>query len=267
MPKNNFAPRLDAAYQIDDKRWCCARLRSVLRRVRESRRQPEPRLQLSVPVHADLPGAERHHGRTGCRTDRSSASTRASGSSLDPLNVNANGLTMRGVEFDYKTPRYHNIQRDVSDSSCPAESLDRDRLRRDARPQPRDVHRDEQRHAAAAAGHQPDSRTWPGPTSRAARFSCAPSASARTTRCSSSSSGAITTACSSWSATRWATRRPMPATRCRAAASAACARRTWSAWIWRTTSACPASTPGTRSSFSGNYDLPVQGRDLRRLAR
>jgi hypothetical protein len=27
---------------------------------------------------------------------------------LDPVNVNANGLTLRGVEFDYKTPRYHN---------------------------------------------------------------------------------------------------------------------------------------------------------------
>jgi hypothetical protein len=27
---------------------------------------------------------------------------------LDPLSVNANGLTLRGVEFDYKTPRYHN---------------------------------------------------------------------------------------------------------------------------------------------------------------
>jgi hypothetical protein len=27
---------------------------------------------------------------------------------LDPLVVNANGLSLRGVEFDYKTPRYHN---------------------------------------------------------------------------------------------------------------------------------------------------------------
>ena len=27
---------------------------------------------------------------------------------LDPVNVNANGLTLRGVEFDYQTPRYHN---------------------------------------------------------------------------------------------------------------------------------------------------------------
>jgi hypothetical protein len=27
---------------------------------------------------------------------------------LDPVNVNANGLTLRGVEFDYKTPKYHN---------------------------------------------------------------------------------------------------------------------------------------------------------------
>ena len=28
---------------------------------------------------------------------------------LDTANVNANGLTLRGVEFDYKTPRYHSF--------------------------------------------------------------------------------------------------------------------------------------------------------------
>ena len=51
----------------------------------------------------------------------------------------------------------------------------------------------------------------------------------------------------------------MPATRCRAAASAAFAHRTSPGGIWRTTSVSPASTRNMRSSFSGNYDLPGKG--------
>ena len=94
---------------------------------------------------------------------------------LDPVNVNANGLTLRGVEFDYKTPRYHNynvtLQTDVV-----AESLHRDRIRRHAGSQPRDVHRHEQRERAAAAGHRRGTRTWTGRISRWDRCSCGPSA-------------------------------------------------------------------------------------------
>ncbi len=80
MPKNNFAPRLDAAYQLSDKYVHEGGLWAVLRRVREPRRQPEPRLQLPVPVHPRLPVAERHRAEPACRTDRWSAWTPAIGS-------------------------------------------------------------------------------------------------------------------------------------------------------------------------------------------
>ena len=73
--------------------------------------------------------------------------------SLDPVIVNANGLTLRGVEFDYKTPRYHNYNVTLQTESCrTTRSRSDTSARGDA---PRNVHRHEQRHAAAAAGHQP----------------------------------------------------------------------------------------------------------------
>ena len=47
--------------------------------------------------------------RTGCPTGRWSASTPASRVQLDPLaRQRQRALQLRGVEFDYKTPRYHN---------------------------------------------------------------------------------------------------------------------------------------------------------------
>ena len=123
---------LDAAYQLSDKQVLRGGLRPVLRRVREPRRQPEPRLQLPVPVHADLPVAERRRAEPARRTGRSSASTRATRIPLDPLVVNANGLTLRGVEFDYKTPRYHNYNVTLQTRAArPARG--RGRLRRHAR--------------------------------------------------------------------------------------------------------------------------------------
>ena len=65
---------------------------------------------------------------------------------LDPVNVNANGLTLRGVEFDYQTPRYPQLQRDAAGRAVP-EPFGGDRVRRHARTTPRDVHRHEQRAA------------------------------------------------------------------------------------------------------------------------
>ena len=52
----------------------------------------------------------------------------------------------------------------------------------------------------------------------------------------------------------------MPVTRSRAAASAACGRRTWSAGTWRTTSASPASTPGMRWCSAATTTCPARGR-------
>ena len=43
---------------------------------------------------------------------------------LDPVNVNANGLSMRGVEFDYKTPRYHNYNVTLQTEVLPNHSIE-----------------------------------------------------------------------------------------------------------------------------------------------
>ena len=79
-------PRQDAEEQLraaprrglpDQRRNRAAgRLRPVLRGVREPRRQPEPRLQLPVPVHPGLPVAERHGAEPAAATGRWSAWTR-----------------------------------------------------------------------------------------------------------------------------------------------------------------------------------------------
>ncbi len=109
MPKSNIAPaRSTPRYQLTSKQVLRARLRPVLRRVRKPRRQPEPRLQLSVPVHAAVSVAGRRATRTAWPDNSLVDLTARQRIVLDPVNVNANGLNMRGVEFDYKTPRYHN---------------------------------------------------------------------------------------------------------------------------------------------------------------
>ncbi len=43
---------------------------------------------------------------------------------LDPVNVNANGLTLRGVEFDYQTPRYHNYNVTLQTEILPNHSVE-----------------------------------------------------------------------------------------------------------------------------------------------
>ena len=43
---------------------------------------------------------------------------------LDPVNVNANGLQVRGVEFDYKTPRYHNYNVTLQTEIIPGHSIE-----------------------------------------------------------------------------------------------------------------------------------------------
>ncbi len=43
---------------------------------------------------------------------------------LDPVNVNANGLTLRGVEFDYQTPRYHNYNVTLQTEPLPNHSVE-----------------------------------------------------------------------------------------------------------------------------------------------
>ena len=43
---------------------------------------------------------------------------------LDPTIVNANGLSVRGVEFDYRTPRYHNYNLSIQSEVLPNHSVE-----------------------------------------------------------------------------------------------------------------------------------------------
>jgi hypothetical protein len=107
MPKNNFAPRLDAAYRIGEK--YVLRAGYGLFYGAFENRGGNPSLGYNYPFQFTLI----------YRSPNDTAPNRLGDGSLvgldareriilDPVNVNANGLTLRGVEFDYKTPRYHN---------------------------------------------------------------------------------------------------------------------------------------------------------------
>jgi hypothetical protein len=122
MPNNNFAPRLDAAYQIASKYVARARVRTVLRGLREPRRQSQPRLQLPVPVHLAIPVSERRVAEPAGRWIVADLSSRDR-IVLDPVNVNANGLPSgRGIRL--QTPRYHKLQRHAADRSHPNHSIE-----------------------------------------------------------------------------------------------------------------------------------------------
>jgi Carboxypeptidase regulatory-like domain/TonB dependent receptor-like, beta-barrel/TonB-dependent Receptor Plug Domain len=107
MPKNNFAPRLDAAYQLTDK--YVVRAGYGLFYGAFENRGGNPSLGYNYPFQFTLVYTSPNDVQPNRLGDGSLATLDArSRIVLDPLNVNANGLTLRGVEFDYKTPRYHN---------------------------------------------------------------------------------------------------------------------------------------------------------------
>ena len=108
MPKNNFAPRLDAAYQINDKQ--VIRAGYGLFYGAFENRGGNPSLGYNYPFQFTLIYQAPNDTTANRLPDGSLVGLDARERiPLDPLNVNANGLTMRGVEFDYKTPRYHNM--------------------------------------------------------------------------------------------------------------------------------------------------------------
>lgn len=107
MPKNNFAPRLDSAYQLTSK--TVARAGYGLFYGAFENRGGNPSLGYNYPFQFTLTYLSPNSQQPNRLPDGSLVSFDArSRVILDPLNVNANGLTLRGVEFDYKTPRYHN---------------------------------------------------------------------------------------------------------------------------------------------------------------
>jgi hypothetical protein len=107
MPKNNFAPRLDAAYQITQK--YVLRAGYGLFYGAFENRGGNPSLGYNYPFQFTLVYTSPNDTAPLRLPDGSVATFDARNHIvLDPVNVNANGLTLRGVEFDYKTPRYHN---------------------------------------------------------------------------------------------------------------------------------------------------------------
>ena len=107
MPNNNFAPRLDAAYQITDKQ--VLRGGYGLFYGAFENRGGNPSLGYNYPFQFTLIYQSPNDTQPNRLPDGSLVTLDARERiPLDPLNVNANGLSLRGVEFDYKTPRYHN---------------------------------------------------------------------------------------------------------------------------------------------------------------
>ena len=202
MPKNNFAPRVDAAYEINAARWCCASGYGLYYGAFENR-GGNPSLGYNYPFQFTLVYQSPNDTAPNRLPDGSLVGLDARNRLvLDPVNVNANGLTLRGVEFDYQTPRYHNYNVTLQTERS-GEPLGGDRLRRDEGTSPRDVHRHEQRRRSCCRQAPTRSRScsWPD-FARGSLLRHGRSASARMTRCRPSSSGGITTGCSSSSATR-----------------------------------------------------------------
>jgi len=107
MPKNNFAPRLDGAYQINDKN--VLRAGYGLFYGAFENRGGNPSLGYNYPFQFTLNYQSPNDTAPNRLPDGSLVGLDARERiPLDPLIVNANGLALRGVEFDYKTPRYHN---------------------------------------------------------------------------------------------------------------------------------------------------------------
>jgi carboxypeptidase family protein len=107
VPKTNFAPRFDTAYQITDKNVLRAGY-GIFYGAFENR-GGNPSLGYNYPFQFTLFYPAPNDTAPNRLPDGSLVSFDARERvALDSSIVNANGLTLRGVEFDYKTPYYHN---------------------------------------------------------------------------------------------------------------------------------------------------------------
>ena len=107
MPKNNFAPRLDAAYQINDKH--VLRGGYGLFYGAFENRGGNPSLGYNYPFQFTLTYRAPNDAAPNRLPDGSLVDARrARADPLDPLERQRQRAEMRGVEFDYKTPKYHN---------------------------------------------------------------------------------------------------------------------------------------------------------------
>jgi len=123
MPKNNLAPRLDAAYQLADK--YVLRTGYGLFYGAFENRGGNPSLGYNYPFQFTLIYQAPNDIAPNRLGDGSLAGLDARERIiLDPVNVNANGLTLRGVEFDYKTPKYHNFNVTLQTEVLPNHSIE-----------------------------------------------------------------------------------------------------------------------------------------------
>jgi hypothetical protein len=123
MPKNNFAPRLDAAYQLGEKYVLKAGY-GLFYGAFENR-GGNPSLGYNYPFQFTLVYQSPNDTAPNRLPDGSLVGLDARDRIvLDPVNVNANGLTLRGVEFDYKTPRYHNYNVTLQSEILPNHSVE-----------------------------------------------------------------------------------------------------------------------------------------------
>ena len=118
MPKNNFAPRLDAAYQLNEKQ--VMRAGYGLFYGAFENRGGNPSLGYNYPFQftLHLPVAERRRAEPAAATARSSASTRATRIVLDPVNVNANGLNDARRRVRLQDAALSQLQRDAADRAA-----------------------------------------------------------------------------------------------------------------------------------------------------
>ena len=123
MPKTNFAPRVDAAYEITPK--VVLRTGYGLFYGAFENRGGNPSLGYNYPFQFTLIYNAPNDTIPNRLPDGSLVGLDArSRVVLDPVNVNANGLTLRGVEFDYQTPRYHNYNVTLQAEPFPNHSVE-----------------------------------------------------------------------------------------------------------------------------------------------
>jgi hypothetical protein len=123
MPKTNFAPRVDAAYEITPK--VVLRSGYGLFYGAFENRGGNPSLGYNYPFQFTLIYNAPNDTLPNRLPDGSLVGLDArSRVVLDPVNVNANGLTLRGVEFDYQTPRYHNYNVTLQMEPIPNHSVE-----------------------------------------------------------------------------------------------------------------------------------------------
>ncbi|HJZ74961.1 MAG TPA: TonB-dependent receptor [Vicinamibacterales bacterium] len=123
MPHNNLAPRLDAAYELTPK--MVLRSGYGLFYGAFENRGGNPSLGYNYPFQYTLIYQAPNDTAPNRLPDGSLVGLDARDRVvLDPLAVNANGLTLRGVEYDYKTPRYHSYNVTLQTEVMPQHSVE-----------------------------------------------------------------------------------------------------------------------------------------------